>query len=194
MNSRRVSLLISVAWSSISSAQHVISRIVLGDRVHILRRLPALVNFVESVSGHRPMKSILRFTSRSMPLAALVAALTLSAYAARDERAPASALTKSDRSVVAEARAQNMEQIALVIAAREGQMAAVAQVLTALGATIRHRDESVDYLSVMVPLGRVEEAIRVPGIAVVNVDATHNRQLSPEPTFVLSSGSTADDP
>jgi subtilisin family serine protease len=95
-----------------------------------------------------------------------------------------STFNKSDRSVLAEVLADGKPRVVLNVASRPGQNAAVAEDLSRLGATIRFQDDTVDYLSAVVPIERADEASRLSGIDVVSVDMGSLRPLDttePEP-------------
>ncbi|MFN8582803.1 MAG: hypothetical protein U0163_17730, partial [Gemmatimonadaceae bacterium] len=69
-------------------------------------------------------------------------------------------LFKDARGELAAARARGDTNVTLVIAAMPGANAKAAALLTSLGATIRYRDDDVDYLRASVPVDKVERVVR----------------------------------
>ena len=63
---------------------------------------------------------------------------------------------KDARSEVAAARVRGDSDVLLIVASMPGANARVAQIITALGGTIRFRDDDVDYLRARVPVDSVE--------------------------------------
>lgn len=83
---------------------------------------------------------------------------------------PGAGLDKHDRQLLAQATAAGEETVTLLVASRPGANRAVVEGLTALGATVRRRDDDVSYLRVDVPVGTAPEAARVGGVQAVDVD------------------------
>ena len=82
----------------------------------------------------------------------------------------ASKLTKHDRELLATARADGDANVTLLIASKPGQNSTVASGLASLGATVRYRDDDVDYLRARVPVGQVDAASRLAGVQAANLD------------------------
>ena len=83
---------------------------------------------------------------------------------------PAAALRKIDRQRLIAARVNGMKIETLLIAARPGTNAAVAQHVTELGASVRFREDSVDYLRVNAPVERLAEIAELPEVEVAAID------------------------
>ena len=79
-------------------------------------------------------------------------------------------LSKHDRELLAEARANGEETVTLLIASLPGKNRSVASSVEALGGTIRYREDSIDYLRVLVPTGQVEVFAEINGIQAVDLD------------------------
>ena len=88
-----------------------------------------------------------------------------------------SGFSKSDHSVIAEVRVDGRRLVLLNVATSLGQSAQVVAALTALGASVRFREDDVGYVSAVLPIGRVNEASRLPDIVAANVDMTPFRML-----------------
>ena len=90
------------------------------------------------------------------------------------KRAPAAPsvnkLRKGDRERLIAARLQGKKEIMLLLAAKSGMNASVAQELMNLGATVRFRDDTVDYVRVRAPIDRVDDAARLHGVEAVALD------------------------
>ena len=79
-------------------------------------------------------------------------------------------LRKVDRERLITAKLQRKNEIMLVLAATTGTNASVVQEVTSLGAVIRFRDDTVDYLRVKVPVDRVDELAQLNNIEAIAVD------------------------
>ncbi|HKS10993.1 MAG TPA: S8 family serine peptidase [Pyrinomonadaceae bacterium] len=79
-------------------------------------------------------------------------------------------LRKVDRERLIAAKLQRKNEIMLVLAAKTGTNAAVAREVTMLGAAVRFREDTVDYLRVRVPIERVDEVARLNNIQVMAID------------------------
>lgn len=87
------------------------------------------------------------------------------------ELAPAvTKLRKVDRERLIAAKLQHKSEVMLVLAAKTGTNAAVVREVTARGAVVRFREDSVDYLRVRVPIDRVDDVARLSNIEVMAVD------------------------
>ena len=76
---------------------------------------------------------------------------------------------KDARSEVAAARVRGDSDVLLIIASMPGANARVARIITALGGTIRFRDDDVDYLRARVPVDSVEQLAGDPAVHSLEV-------------------------
>ena len=79
-------------------------------------------------------------------------------------------LSKHDRELLAEARAQGQATVTLLIAAKPGATRTLATGLANLGGAVRHRDDDVNYIRAIVPIDQVEAAAKLNGVQAVEVD------------------------
>lgn len=79
-------------------------------------------------------------------------------------------LRKGDRERLIAAKLQGKSEIMLVLAAKPGANAEVAREVTNLGAVVRFREDTVDYLRIKVPVDRVGDVARLNTVEVVAVD------------------------
>lgn len=79
-------------------------------------------------------------------------------------------LSKHDHSLLAQAKGSGKSSVSLLIAAKPGAANAVANAVRSLGATIRYREDSLDYLRVVVAADKVEAIAALPGVQAVSVD------------------------
>lgn len=79
-------------------------------------------------------------------------------------------LRKVDRERLIAAKLQRKSEIMLVLATKTGSNAAVVREVTNLGAVVRFREDTVDYLRVKVPIDRVNEIVQLGNIEVLAVD------------------------
>lgn len=114
------------------------------------------------------MSPALRLRLGALLFVLLALAVALPAGAAPN--AQGRGLSKHDRALLAEARAQGKTTVTLLIAARPGQNRAVANGISALGGTIRFRDDDVSYIRAVVPTDRAEAAAQISGVQTVNLD------------------------
>jgi len=99
----------------------------------------------------------------------LALALVLPAAAAPATQSSAQ-LGKHDRELLAEARAQGKSMVTLLIAAKKGSNKTVADGITNLGGTIRHRDDDVSYIRAIVSTNKAEAVAKLSGIEAVDLD------------------------
>jgi subtilisin family serine protease len=110
----------------------------------------------------------------SRRLATLVAAALL--FAAVMPQAAAAAgpaggkLSKEDRALIAEAKANGKETVTVLIAAKPGSNSTVASGLKGLGATVRYREDTLDYIRAAVPTDKVAAAATLRGVQSLEVD------------------------
>ena len=112
-----------------------------------------------------------RLAATSLAAALIGSSLTFAAAtpAAAAPDGP-NALGKNDRQLLAQARAEGKPTVTLLIAAERGKNRAVVSAVTALGGTVRHRDDDVSYLRVEVPIDRAHQAANVPGVLAADLD------------------------
>ena len=79
-------------------------------------------------------------------------------------------LSKQDRQLLAEARAEGKQTVVVLIAAKGGANRAVVTGLEGLGATVRYRDDALGYVSARVPLDKVAAAVSLDGVEALDVD------------------------
>ena len=93
-------------------------------------------------------------------LGALIAVAMLTALgtmpAAAGGKGNGNKLSKHDRALLAEQRAEGESRTTLLVATNEGSAAAVAASLAALGGTIQYRDDLLGYIRVSLPLDKAE--------------------------------------
>lgn len=111
------------------------------------------------------LKAVL--SAAALALAVTLFALVGGAGAAGGSGKPK--LSKEDKAALAEARANGEKQVTMLIAAKTGQMSAVASGVTSLGATVRQTESSIDYVRATVPIDKVE--------AVASLDAVDQASL-----------------
>jgi hypothetical protein len=86
------------------------------------------------------------------------------------QAAPGGALGKHDRHLLASAIARGDTTVTLLIAARPGANRTVAAGLAGLGATVRYRDDDLDYIRAIVPVDRALRAAQLPGVQAASLD------------------------
>jgi subtilisin family serine protease len=101
-------------------------------------------------------------------LASLACLLFAGAASTEDELKPK--LSKHDQGLLAQLRADGKRNATLLVATVEGQTAAVAERLRALGADIGFRDDEFGYLRVIVPLDRASAVAATEGVQATDVD------------------------
>lgn len=84
--------------------------------------------------------------------------------------APGGKLRKADREALAQARAQGLGTVTLLIAAKRGSNRAVSSGIVGLGGTVRFQDDDLDYLRAIVPTEKVEAVAALDGVQTVNLD------------------------
>ena len=104
----------------------------------------------------------------ALVLALCMAVPSGAAFAASPTRG--AALSSHSAQLLADARAQGKATVTLLIASKPGANASVASAVTALGGTMRYREDSLDYIRVIVPIGKVDAVTRLPGVQTVSLD------------------------
>lgn len=83
---------------------------------------------------------------------------------------PLAKLRKIDRQRLIAAKLDGKKFETVLIAARQGENTTLVKQLTALGATVRFREDTVDYLRVKAPPNRVREIAELPSVQVAAID------------------------
>jgi hypothetical protein len=99
----------------------------------------------------------------------LTFALLPVSVAAQDGGANAG-LSKYDRQLIAEARANGQDSVTLLVAAKKGRNRAVARGIEGLGGAIRFRDDDVSYIRADVPIDNAEAVAALDGVEALDVD------------------------
>ena len=105
----------------------------------------------------------------ALGLTALVAAIALPAVGANGKGAK---LTKHERELIAEARAEGRSSIVVMVAAKGGATNDAIRELEALGGTIQFRDAALGYIRASLPLDKVQQAAALASVAALDVDET----------------------
>lgn len=79
-------------------------------------------------------------------------------------------LTKHDRELLAEATANGKDTVVVLIAAAPGANRAVASGIESLGGTVRYREDDINYISAVVPVGQVEAVALLNGVAALDLN------------------------
>lgn len=117
----------------------------------------------------------LNFLCLCLVLAGLVEPFIRTGVAHTDHRhtaaeSPVNKLRKGDRERLIAAKVQGKREIMLMLAAKPGMNAVTAREITNLGALVRFREDTVDYLRARVPLDRVTEIARLSSVEVMAID------------------------
>ncbi len=103
--------------------------------------------------------------------AALLALLALSvAPAGAQQGSGKGQLSKHDRALIAEAKANGKSTITVLIAGQNGQNRTVANGIASLGGTVRFREDSISYIRAIVPIGQADAAAKLAGVQALDVD------------------------
>jgi hypothetical protein len=101
----------------------------------------------------------------------LVLAITLSAVGPVFAQAGnGGGLSKHDRELLAEAIVNGKSTVTLLIASQPGANKTVASGITKLGGTVRYREDTINYISAIVPVDKVEAAAALSGVQAVDLD------------------------
>jgi hypothetical protein len=79
-------------------------------------------------------------------------------------------LSKHARELLAEAIANGNSTVTLLIASQPGANKTVASGITKLGGTIRYREDSINYISAIVPVNQVEAAVNLNGVLAIDLN------------------------
>jgi len=79
-------------------------------------------------------------------------------------------LSKHDRELLAEAIVNGKSTVTLLIASQPGANRTVANGITKLGGTVRYREDTINYISAIVPVNKVEAAATLSGVQAVDLN------------------------
>ena len=103
--------------------------------------------------------------------AAILAVLALSSIPAGAQQGNGKGqLSKHDRELIAEARANGKDTITVLIAAQNGQNRTVANGIASLGGTVRYREDSIGYIRAILPIGQADAAAKLAGVLALDID------------------------
>ena len=120
-----------------------------------------------------PARSARAFTISMCAVLVLALSVSLgvvSDAAPKSKGGGGSKLGQHDRELLAAARANGESTVMLLIAAAAGQNNAVANAVTALGGTVRYREDTLDYLRVKIALDLADQVAALKGVDAVDVD------------------------
>ena len=81
-------------------------------------------------------------------------------------------LSKHDRALLAEARAEGKSSVIVLVAAKGGAANEAIRQLEGLGATIQYRDAALGYIRASIAIDKVSEAARLSAVLALDVDET----------------------
>ncbi len=105
----------------------------------------------------------------ALGLTALTAAIALPAVGANGTGAK---LTKQERQLIAEARAEGKSSIVVMVAAKGGAARDAIRELESLGGTVQYQDAALGYIRASLPLDKVEQAAQLASVEALDVDET----------------------
>ena len=79
-------------------------------------------------------------------------------------------LSKHDRALLAQAIANGESTVTLLIASAPNSNSKVANGLQQLGAVVRYREDSINYVSAVIPVNKVEEAATLSGVLALDLN------------------------
>jgi subtilase family protein/pre-peptidase len=101
----------------------------------------------------------------------LVLAMAFSAFSpASAQSSNGGGLSKHDRELLAEAIANGQSTVTLLIASMPGSNKTVASGVQKLGGTVRYIEDSINYVSAIVPVNKVEAAATLKGVQALDLD------------------------
>jgi subtilisin family serine protease len=106
----------------------------------------------------------------SLTAGALAVSLILPAGAAPATQAKKERLSKHERALISQARAEGKSTVTVLIAATEGAAASVASGIQGLGGTVKVVDVDVSYVRADVPIDKAEAAAQLSGVQALDVD------------------------
>ena len=81
-------------------------------------------------------------------------------------------LTKQERALITEARAEGKSSVIVLVAAKGGAARDAVRELESLGATIQYRDNALGYIRASIAVDKVEQAAALPSVEALDVDET----------------------
>ena len=81
-------------------------------------------------------------------------------------------LSKHDRALIAEARAEGKDSVIVLVAAKGGAARDAVRELESLGATIQYRDDALGYIRANIALDKVQQAAQLASVQALDVDET----------------------
>ncbi|HEY0604699.1 MAG TPA: S8 family serine peptidase, partial [Herpetosiphonaceae bacterium] len=100
----------------------------------------------------------------------LAVSLVLPAGAAPAQQVKQDQLSKHDRALIEQARAEGKSSVTVIIAADAGAEATVASGIQSLGGTVEVTDVDISYVRADVPIDKAEAAIQLNGVQALDVD------------------------
>lgn len=125
-------------------------------------------NFARALQGDLQMASRSQGFGLAIASTLILGILTFGGSAAGQGNG--GGLSKDDRRLLAEARANSAPSVTLLIATHAGAGKQVATGLQGLGATVRYRDDALGYIRAIVPAGQAGAVSTLGGVAAVDVD------------------------
>ncbi|MBL8057850.1 MAG: S8 family serine peptidase [Anaerolineales bacterium] len=125
---------------------------------------------------------------RSLTLLSLIISVALPAAALASPAGAArpAPLSKYDRQLLAEARANGQSTVTVLVAAQRGASAKVIAGLAALGGSVGYTEGDIDYVRAALPLDQVEAAAGLPGVEGFDLnEVLPLEDPRPEPDGVL---------
>src|SRR4030095_2947656 len=113
---------------------------------------------------YRKVFSVLSF----MLMLAMVLSATAPAFAQSSNGG--GGLSKHDRELLAEAIVNGKSTVTLLIASTPGSNNKVASGIQKLGGTVRYREDSINYISAIVPVNKVEAAAALSGVQALDLN------------------------
>ena len=122
----------------------------------------------EQASSERKGNRLSRRLATMVAVALLCAAVMPQTLAAAG---PTGKLSKQDRALIAAATAGGKDTVTILVAARSGASQTVVTGLKDLGATVRYRDDTLDYIRAVIAPDKVAAATSLRGVQALEVDS-----------------------
>ena len=100
----------------------------------------------------------------------LVLAVAFSSFTPAAAQSGGGGLSKHDRELLAEAIVNGKSTVTLLIASTPGSNTKVANGIQKLGGTVRYREDTISYISAIVPVDKAEAAAVLSGVQSVDID------------------------
>ena len=81
-------------------------------------------------------------------------------------------LSKHDRALLAEAKAEGKTSVIVLVAAKGGAANDAIRALEGLGGTVQYRDAALGYIRASIALDKVSEAAQLASVEALDVDET----------------------